>query len=161
MTQEYIKELFEYKDGYLYWKIKRSSMVKDNEPAGHDNFGKRSGYRVISVDGKNKQAHRLIFLYHHGFMPAVIDHIDRNRLNNKIENLRQATPTQNQINRGISKNNKSGYKGVSFNKTKGKYAADTKHNGKHLSLGYFDTAEEASFVYNKKILELHKEFANG
>lgn len=83
MTQEYARSLFEYKDGKLFWKVNRARAVKGNE-AG---CVKAKGYKYVCVDGVHHRVHRLVFLMHHGHMPALIDHKDNDRLNNRIENL--------------------------------------------------------------------------
>ena len=88
----------------------------------------------------------------------MIDHIDNNPSNNNVKNLRWATCKDNGYNRGKNKNNKSGYKGVSFYKPLKKYQAKIRINNKLKHLGYFKTAEEASKAYEAKAEELHGEF---
>jgi len=83
-----------------------------------------------------------------------VDHIDGNGLNNCKENLRIATNQQNQQNRGKPSNNKTGYKGVSFFKSRNKFKASIKHGHRDLFLGYFSTAEDASKEYEAKAKEL-------
>ena len=86
LTQARLHELFDYKDGQLLNKTKRRSQVEIGAPAGHKTV---RGYVNIRVDGKMYKAHRLIYLYHHGVMPDMVDHIDCDRANNRIENLRR------------------------------------------------------------------------
>ena len=88
-----------------------------------------------------------------------IDHIDRNPLNNQRSNLRVATRSQNQHNRGAQKNSKTGVKGISFDKTQGRYQARIEITGKHYYIGRFDTVEEAAVVIKQKREELVGEFA--
>ena len=90
----------------------------------------------------------------------VVDHINMNKLDNRRENLRVATRSQNQENRGMPRNNKSGYKGVSWVKKDKKWTARIKHNKEAYSLGFFKTPEEAYQAYCDKARELHGEFAN-
>ncbi len=149
-------ELLEYKDGQLFWKFSRRGASK----------GKRVGclnkallYRQIFLDRKKYMEHRIIFLMIHGYLPEMIDHKNGIRYDNNIENLRAATSQQNQCNRSTSKNNKLKLKGVIFEKSRNKYRADIKAKGAPMTIGRFDTAEEAHEAYKKAALELHGEFA--
>jgi len=87
-----------------------------------------------------------------------IDHIDNNPLNNQRSNLRECTNQQNSFNKSKNKNNKSGFKGVYFDKYANKYKAQIQINNKVKHLGRFDTAEEAHEAYKKSALEYHGEF---
>ena len=87
-----------------------------------------------------------------------VDHIDENKTNNNVVNLRWATSRENTQNRGKQKNNKSGYKSVCYNKPLKKYQATINIDGKKIHLGYFKTVLEASVVYEEKAKELHNEF---
>lgn len=157
MTQEKALELFEYKEGIIYWKLNTGRVDKIGKQAGTK---KLNGYMQVQIKGKIYLQHRIIFLMHYGFMPTMVDHRDRNRSNNKIENLREATPRQNQANRKIGKNNTTGFLGVSYCKVNKKFVAGMKHNGKHVNFGLFKTAEQASEVYKKESFKRFKEFAN-
>jgi len=89
-----------------------------------------------------------------------IDHINGNRADDRIQNLRLATRTEQQWNVGKTKRNKSGHKGVSFYKRLNKWRADIRINGKQKNLGYFETAKEASNAYQEAAKALHKHFKN-
>lgn len=156
LTQAELHSLFEYRDGFLFWKCRQALCIQVGDIAGTKNV---DGYWRVMINRKQHSIHRIIFLMHNGYLPRVVDHIDRNRSNNKIENLREATPSQNQHNRAKSKNNTSGYKGVSFNKPYGKWQAAIKVNWKAYNIGYFDTAEAASIAYADAAKRLHGEFA--
>lgn len=124
-----------------------------------------NGYLSVSVcengSRKNMKVHRLValcFLDNSENKPFV-DHIDGNPLNNKVENLRWCSNQQNQMNRDKSKNNTSGFKGVSWDKYHQKYKAQIIKDGKPKNLGYFDTPEEASLVYVKASRELFRDFS--
>lgn len=108
-----------------------------------------------SYQGKYYYLHRLIWLYHHGELPDLLDHVDRDVANNRIENLRIATPIESSCNR--IEYNSSGFRGV--DNLNGRWRAKIRYNNKHYHIGYFDTPEEASAAYKKKALELHGEFA--
>jgi hypothetical protein len=137
LSKEYLQSLFDYRDGELYWK------KRNQRKAGCING---ESYRHIVINGKLYKSHRLIFMLHHGYMPEFIDHIDNDRLNNKIENLRPATKQQNCWNRTINKNNKSGIKGVSWCKLTKKWKVQGRVDKKVVHLGVYPTLEEAAKV---------------
>jgi len=99
------------------------------------------GYIRIRVNGYVSTGHRLAFLYMEGYMPPQVDHIDQNRANNKWANLRPANNTINQQNATMQKSNTSGFNGVSW-RTNG-WRVRITVNGKTISLGQFDTFNEA------------------
>lgn len=90
LTQECVRSLFDYRDGELYWKVSRGNGMKIGDLAG---TVRTDGYRSIQINGKLYLAHRLIFLYHYGYIPKEIDHIDSNPSNNNISNLRESRCT--------------------------------------------------------------------
>ena len=155
LTQEYLHQIFEYKDGNLYSKKKRIH-VEINSPCGY--FCIKRKYQKIKIKNKTLLLHRVIFLFHHGYLPDFIDHIDGNCLNNKIENLRPATKAENCRNRSISSTNTSGFKGVSWCKVRNKWNAYCTVNYKKHNLGYYKDIHEAK----DKVIEFrkihHKEF---
>jgi hypothetical protein len=108
------------------------------------------GYRYIQLQGRKYAAHRLIWYIEHGsFPPHDIDHIDGNKLNNKITNLREATRKQNCENKGAQKNNKLGIRGVSYNQRLRKYVAQIQHNGINQYIGLYTDPQEASKAYEE------------
>jgi hypothetical protein len=94
----------------------------------------------------------------YGTWPQQIDHQDRIRNNNRLDNLRLATASQNSLNRGVRKNNTSGFKGVSYAKQTGKWWARIVVNGSRQSLGLFNSAEEAARAYKAAEALHHKEW---
>ena len=123
---------------------------------------KRDGYVLIGVNGTRYAAHRLAWLHHYGeHAPIGIDHRDRDRTNNRIDNLRLATDSQNQHNRVVQKNSSTGIKGVTYWKPTGKWWARIKVKGNRLSLGHYATIEDAASAYRKAALQYHGEFAAG
>lgn len=97
-----------------------------------------TGYHCVSFEGKQYKTHRLIFLLMKGYLPPLIDHINRDRLDNRIENLREATKSENMLN---STHSEKG--GVCFDSFRGKWKAYIKKEGKQIFLGRFNTKEEA------------------
>ena len=108
------------------------------------------GYRRISVDSKVYLAHRLAWFYKTGHWPVCeLDHINRQRDDNRISNLREANRTINTQNTNLRKDNPTGYRGVGWHKASNKWRARIQVNGKMLELGYFDDVEAASTAYQK------------
>jgi hypothetical protein len=157
LTQERLNELFTYDaaTGNLIRKV-----AKANQPAGSVAGSVNArGHVNVMVDGGMCAAHRIVFLMVHGWLPVEIDHINRVKTDNRIENLRPATSSQNKGNVGLSRTNASGYRGVSRNSRSGKWHAQIKINGKQTYLGRRDTPEEAALLYNEAATRHFGEFA--
>ena len=140
LTAKQVRSLFNYDavTGYFYWLVDRGS-VKKGQKAGYLH-GK--GYWIIKVNGVKYSAHRLAWLYSHGAWPELhIDHIDGNKLNNRIENLRDSNPSSNAKNMSLSKANKSGYNGVCFKENR--WRSEITVDGVLISLGSFKLIEDA------------------
>ena len=156
ITQERLKHLMRYEDGKLYWVRPTAKWMKEGTEAG---FIMNMGYRIACVDGRQIMMHRLVFLYHHGYTPEIVDHIDGDILNNRIENLRPATRSQNNINARTRNDNKSGQKGVRWREDQQKWQAGITVNKKKHHLGYFTAFEDAKNAYLIAAQQLHGEFA--
>ncbi len=116
----------------------------------------RDGYLYICVNYYDHLAHRLAWLYEAGRLPALqIDHVNGRRGDNRFSNLRLATRAQNAQNMKVPVTNTSGFVGVSWDKSRQKWSAQIQLNGKKVSLGRFQTAEEASAAYLAAKRELH------
>jgi len=102
----------------------------------------------------------MIFLYFHGYLPTRVDHCDTNKLNNLAINLRAATPSQNQHNAGLRKNNTSGVKGVCWCKTNKRWVAHIRKHRESFFVGYFEDIEEAKTAIKNFRVVLHGDFAN-
>lgn len=157
LTQDEIKSLFDYKNGKLVWKIKPNRNIRIGDAAGSIDS---HGYLQTKHNGIVYLNHRLIWLMHYGWLPKLIDHVNGNKTDNRIENLRQATPQQNQHNAKRRVDNKSGVKGVIWRKDSRKWRADIQVNGKRRSLGCFDSIENAKEFIMLTREMLHENFAN-
>jgi hypothetical protein len=146
--------LFEYKDGVLYWKNAQRPSFNGKE-AGYDNG---SGYKKVSIYGKQYYVHRIIYLMQHGVMPKLIDHIDGNPSNNAIENLRETDSSTNNFNSAYKDKNKSGYRNVFYNKDRGKWTIYITINKKTKFFGSYDDVELAGLVADEARRKYHGEF---
>lgn len=158
LTQERLKEILSYnpETGVFTNRIDRGNVKAGAIAGGVD--GK--GYREVQIDGRKYQAHRLAWLYVYGEMPSGhIDHINYICTDNGIMNLRKATHAENMRNRAAPKNSTTGAKGVSWQKSAGKYRARITADGKSEFLGLFDTVEAASQAYADAAKRFHGEFA--
>lgn len=136
LTQERLKELLHYdpETGVFTWFVRR---LRGNVPNS-------SGYLTIKVDAKTYQAHRVAWLYAYGKFPAnQIDHINHNRTDNRLVNLRCVTHRENTLNQKRPRSNTSGILGVHFAKDRGKWRAQIKIARHNIMLGTFKTKEEA------------------
>lgn len=105
-------------------------------------------------------ASRAIFMWHYGWLPKMVDHKDRNPLNDRIENLRAATPSENSKNKKSRTGSSSKYLGVCYNKACNYWHAAIFVNGKNKHLGSFTKEKDAARAYNEAAIKIHKEFAN-
>lgn len=164
LTQERVKELFEYRDGELYW---REGLYWQRARLAGKRAGTTTpcewGYYAVHVDRKMYKLHRLIFMYHHGYFPEEVDHIDQDPSNNRIENLRAATRFDNAVNRKFKKHNGkkvSKYRGVTWiDDGSGGWVARVCREGKRHYCGYYQNEEDAARARDKKAIELQGEFA--
>ena len=160
MTQDELKELLDYapETGIFRWKIYKNQSAKIGDVAG---TLCSNGYRHININRKRYLEHRLAWLYIHGEWPKKeIDHINGIKDDNRIENLREATRSENECNKTKRRDNTSGYKCIGWNKAAQKWCARIQIYNKRKHLGLFDSKEEAYAVYCKAAKELHGEFAN-
>jgi len=136
-------------NGDLLWaKTKRSDLV--GTVAGRIDY---LGYRIIEgLGGKAVLANRLIFFMHTGAIPQVIDHINGDSSDNRIENLRPATVSKNAMNCKLSASNTSGVKGVGWHKATAKWTAYIRIDKRHRSLGVFESFFDA--VCSRRAAEL-------
>ncbi len=156
LTEEVVNNLFFYNDGKLFWKKPVAKRIKTGDLVGCKNG---NGYLRVAIKYKYYYVHRIIFLMHHGYLPKFIDHIDGNRNNNKLENLREATHSENAQNQKTPINNSSGYKNVFWHKTKKSWAVCISLNNKLHHFGNYQNLTDAIQVAKESRNLLHKSFA--
>jgi hypothetical protein len=137
----------------IFTRLVNSTSTKKGSVAG---YMSTNGYVNIGFNNRAWRAHRLAFLYMTGEIPEFVDHIDRNRSNNKWVNLRPATRLQNNTNRPLQKNNRLGLKGV--RKHRNKFHASLYINDKYHWIGSFDDPNEAHEAYKAYAKQHHGEF---
>ena len=151
--------LFEYRDGRLYCKAKTNP--KSNKVKIGDEIGSLSAseYLRTKINYEEHYIHKIIFLMHHGYTPQIVDHIDGDRTNNKIQNLRAVNLSQNQHNRTKSANNTSGFKNVSWCKRTKKWQVTLAMSNKAMAFGRFNDIELADLVAQEARDKYHQQFA--
>lgn len=168
INQEYILECFTYhKDGSLVWRNRPRDHFSNNmgwkvfngmypgKVAGRIHH---KGYLEVKLSGKyHCMVHRLVWIYHKGALPEFIDHINRDKLDNRIENLRAATKQENCSNRSIQKNNSVGHTGIRA-LPDSKYGVRINYKGETHWFGTHSTLESAISAHEKGSRELRGEF---
>ena len=143
--------------GEFLYRVYRGRRAHKGQVAG---YIRKNGYRFIMIDGWQYLAHRLAWFFVTGFWPLnQIDHVNRDKADNRFANLREATGSDNQANRAAY--GASGLKGVSFHKRQHVWRASDGRNGKKITIGSYATAQEAYGAYLVVARQLHGEFANG
>jgi hypothetical protein len=156
LPAERLREVLDYnpETGEFVWRMSNGKRAVAGQPAGGIS---RNGYVRISIDTRH-YAHRLAWFYVHGVWPkGQIDHINGIRDDNRIENLREATASQNGQNRRAARaDSHSGKIGVRLSPTSGRWGAEIVKDGEKCSLGYFDTPDAAHDAYLAAKRELHE-----
>jgi len=155
LTQNELKKHVFYNpvNGKFSWRKTRSGR---KENCG---YLAKDGYRQLMISGRLYQEHRLAWLFVYGALPPsrMMDHINRDRSDNRISNLRLCTESQNCHNRKIPSTNTSGFKGIRFKKNR--WEVSCMVEGKREYLGRYVDREDAVNVYNSYVKELLGEFA--
>jgi len=139
---------FMYDKGQLVW---RRDMGRNRRLGDRAGTLKNTGYRSVQLYGEAYQEHRLVYLLCHGNLPDMIDHINGDKQDNRVENLRETTASLNQANRRQVKK-RGRYKGARYDGYK--FVAAIQHNGKSQILGRFSKEEDAARAYDAKAVEL-------
>lgn len=156
---------YEPKSGVLFWRVDRIAHLRN-----HSTFAARkgdvagwlgkTGYRYAILCGRKRKSTWIIWAIVHGRFPKnQIDHRNRVRDDDRLRNLRDASPSQNICNIGIRSNNTSGYKGVSWSTQRNKWRATIKAHGKQMHLGFFTNPRKAWEAYAVAVHLHHGEFA--
>jgi len=174
---EKLHEIFEYREGELYWKERPESDFSTKNAwsvwnsryvgkmAGNINLDKRLGknnksYKQLKFQGIQAQLHRVIFAMHYGYYPEFIDHIDGDGLNNRIENLRPCNRNTNGYNQKINTNNVSGYKNVCWSNSHERWVVGIRKNGKKYTKHFKKDELDEAVEYARELREkLHGDYA--
>lgn len=178
-SQERLNELFSYDaaTGDLLWRPRNRSEFKEDrsfnifkkrfegKPTGCRTFHKQSGRRAslrVILFARSYKAHRIIWKMLNGDIPdgMLVDHVNGDPFDNRLMNLRIATPAENTRNSAKSRRNRFGLKGVTQNGVKPGYIAQITVNRKNLYLGRFHTKGLAALAYAKAALRHHGKFAS-
>lgn len=154
---ERLRELFDLdaETGVLRWKVRPHTRINVGDVAGNKH---PDGYRRVMVNKTGIQAHRVVFALVHGYFPLQVDHINGIRDDNRPQNLRAATPSENSRNRRRQANNKSGVKGVSWHARYSKWRAAVHVDGRRHHVGYFNDLDTAAAAVRTFREAHHKEF---
>ena len=157
---KYIADRCSYNDdGTLVWV--HLDRRKDRAGMKAGTLSSSDGYIYIKSLGKRVGAHRVVFFIHNGWCPVEIDHINRVRNDNRIENLRDSISHKNNMgNQSAQKGKSSRYKGVSWDKNRGKWISSIKRSKKSVFLGRFTLEMAAAKAYNTAALDYFGNFAN-
>lgn len=157
MTQELVKTLFDYNNGELFWNVKIKNKPDVYLKSAGTLNEKHNRYQII-YNKKRYYRSRLIFLYHNGYLPEMVDHINRNTADDRIENLRACNRIENGRNRTSAKNSTSKYLGVNFKE--GSWIVRVSTPTKRLFGGSYKKEIDAALAYNKLAVKYYGEFAN-
>ena len=159
ITLDELHEILSYEPstGLFRW----TKWINGRPPIGTvAGFSTKNGYWAITLFQRRYYAHRLAWFYIHGTWPSnLLDHIDGNKLNNRLCNLREADVSQNSANSKKRCTNTTGYKGVFLDKRDNVYYARTKHRGEYINFGWFKDPYEAHLAYIAGVKAIHGEFA--
>jgi len=163
LTLELLQSLFDYQNGELFWQdpVRAESVKRRREWSLKARPFSATAYRYIFIDKRSYPLHRAIFVYHYDSIDdsIFVDHIDNDRRNNRIENLRLATKVQNQHNTTLSTNNTSGIKGVSWKKSHQSWAVSIFAHGRYVFRANFKDLELAELAAIEARDKYHDQFA--
>lgn len=171
LTKERASAVVRYENGRLFWNRRPLNEFKSEQgcnafnaafsgkEAGCESAIKKGHRYMVRIDRTLYPRARIVFLIHYGYMPKIVDHINRDTLDDRIENLRAATRTQNQANAKRRKHCQSGYKGVARSRNGSRWHARIRKDGKCIHIGTYDSPAEAHAAYVAKAKELFGEFA--
>lgn len=157
ITQDLLRALFKFQpNGLLLRKVTTNPRAPAHGYSGSPN---KAGYLRTRILGKLYYNHHLVWFLHHGSWPSALDHINGDRADNRLENLRICNQQQNMHNARRRADSGTGVKGVNWRPTKNKYRARIVVNRKEISLGHYDTLEEAQRAVEQARIKYHGDFA--
>lgn len=168
-SKRYLRQCFRYKNGKLYWRERPLShfhSTRIHRAANTKRVGSLAGSLMpsgrwsIQLDGTKYYRSRLVWIFHHGVLGKFIDHRSRNKSDDRIENLRLSTTSQNRANTNLCSANTSGTKGVYWKVANKKWCSQIKVDGNNKHLGLFDSKSEASEVYRRAAKSHFGEYAH-
>ena len=154
LNQELVKDLFDYDSSTgIFYHAKNKGKAKKGEVAG--GYHKHTKAIYLRINGKKELAHRIAWLYEYGLLPQnQLDHINHDRSDNRITNLREVTHSENMKNKSKYKNNQYGVTGISKDKRCGKFRAYININGKPKGVGYYDEFNDAVVARNQALKQV-------
>ncbi|EOZ0650999.1 HNH endonuclease [Cronobacter malonaticus] len=157
-SREMLLSIFNYEasKGELWWRESGFNRQMD-VPCGYVSGG---GYLSVKINGRLCSVHRLIWKMHMDSEPQHLDHVNGNRLDNRIENLRPAIRNENNRNISVTRANTSGYIGVRFDARYKRWVAQIKIERKAIFIGSYETKVEAVHAYNDAAIKMHGDFAH-
>lgn len=158
LTAEYLRSVWRYdpETGYVTWAKKTGKKVAVGARVGAPHC---AGYLQTSQQGEVHLLHRLIWLYVHGSLPVThIDHVNGDRTDNRLANLRLADPSQNTANQKQRADNTSGVRGVSWSSRRNAWIAQIRWRGRPRYLGQYASLKAASDAYRSAAAEMFGEF---
>lgn len=159
LTAERLRNLLHYdpETGTFTWLAKARGGITTGYSTG---YASKRGDIIITVDYVQRKAHRLAWLYMTGEWPQQdIDHKNGIRADNRWENLREATASQNLANARLRSNNTSGFKGVTWDRERKKWVAQIRVRGRHIHVGRYTSPEEAHVAYMRAATHHFGEYA--
>jgi hypothetical protein len=153
-----INDLINYdsETGIFTWKKDRRNSIKKGDTLKQVDS---KGYPRVKIDGERYLLHRIAYYLYYGEEPEFIDHINNNRSDNRIDNLRACTLSQNGFNVGLSPKSTTGVKGVTWSKASKKYQCTLKVKGKSYYFGMYDDLELAELVAMEARNKFHGSFS--
>jgi hypothetical protein len=164
VSAEYVRQILDYNPdkGVLVWRCRPDRDKKWNSRCAGKEAGEfsPSKYRRLTIDGKTFSYHHIVWLHQTGEWPIrELDHIDRDKMNNRIENLRLATRSEQMRNTVVRKDNKTGLKGVCWDKKSQRWFVSINVEKETKYRGYFNCPELAHLVYSELAGKYHGKFA--
>lgn len=151
LTQDEVRDIFFYDPLVGIFIRRKVSKFRPEYLGTFADCNSKTGYKCVSVRHKYYLSHRVAWLYTYGYWPELIDHIDQNKHNNRIDNLRECTRAENVWNMPLPHNNTSGVKGASWSKKSNSWIATISVNRKTTYLGKFPTKELAGEAYEAAV----------